>query len=75
LKDKKLDALAKEVEDEIHGSYYLADLIKKGVAYHVGYLPLHIRTTIEENYREKNIKTIFCTSTLIEGVNLPADNS
>jgi len=74
LNDKKLNALAKEVEDEIHGSYYLADLIKKGVAYHVGYLPLHIRTTIEENYREKNIKTIFCTSTLIEGVNLPADN-
>lgn len=74
LNDQKLDALAKEVEDEIHGSYYLADLIKKGVAYHVGYLPLHIRTTIEENYRNKNIKTIFCTSTLIEGVNLPADN-
>jgi len=74
LNDSKLDALAKEIKDEIHDDYYLADLIKCGVAYHVGYLPLHIRTTIEENYRNGLIKTIFCTSTLIEGVNLPADN-
>ena len=74
LNDPELDQLAKEIKDEIHDDYYLVDLIKKGVAYHVGYLPLHIRTTIEENYRKGLIKTIFCTSTLIEGVNLPADN-
>jgi len=74
LNDPELDKLAKEIKDEIHDDYYLVDLIKKGVAYHVGYLPLHIRTTIEENYRKGLIKTIFCTSTLIEGVNLPADN-
>lgn len=74
LNDPELDKLAKEIKDEIHDDYYLADLIKKGVAYHVGYLPLHIRTTIEESYRKGLIKTIFCTSTLIEGVNLPADN-
>lgn len=74
INDPKLDALAKEIKEEIHDDYYLANLIKKGVAYHVGYLPLHIRTTIEESYRSGLIKTIFCTSTLIEGVNLPADN-
>lgn len=74
LNDPELDKLAKEIKDEIHDDYYLVDLIKKGVAYHVGYLPLHIRTTIEGSYRKGLIKTIFCTSTLIEGVNLPADN-
>lgn len=74
LNNKTLDGLAKEIEDEIHSDYYLADIIRKGVSYHVGYLPLHIRSKIEEHYRNRDIKTIFCTSTLIEGVNLPADN-
>lgn len=74
LENKVLDDVAKEIKDDIHADYYLADIIKKGVAYHVGYLPLHIRTKIEELYRDRHIKSIFCTSTLIEGVNLPADN-
>ena len=70
----ELDKVSQEIKDEIHSDYFLADLIRKGVAYHVGYLPLHIRTKIEELYRDRQIKSIFCTSTLIEGVNLPADN-
>ncbi len=74
LNDKELDGVAIEICNEIHKDYYLADLIKKGVAYHVGYLPLSIRTKIEDLYRNRKIKTVFCTSTLIEGVNLPADN-
>lgn len=74
LENKVLDAVAKEIKEDIHSDYYLADIIRKGVAYHVGYLPLHIRTKIEELYRDREIKSIFCTSTLIEGVNLPADN-
>ena len=40
--DPVLDALAKEIQNEIHDSYYLAELIQKGVAYHVGYLPMVI---------------------------------
>ena len=74
LDDPKLNALSKEIKSEIHAHYYLAELIKRGVAYHIGYLPIYIRTTIEKLYRERLISTLFCTSTLIEGVNLPADN-
>ena len=74
LNNDELDEVAKDICDEIHKDYYLSDLIRKGVAYHVGYLPLNIRNKIEELYRDRKIKTIFCTSTLIEGVNLPADN-
>ena len=72
--DPVLDALAKEIKNEIHDSYYLVELIKCGVAYHVGYLPNHIRTSIEGCFRDKKIDILFCTSTLVEGVNLPADN-
>lgn len=72
--DPVLDALAKEIKNEIHDSYYLVELIKCGVAYHVGYLPNHIRTSIEGCFRDKKIDILFRTSTLVEGVNLPADN-
>ncbi|HHX68529.1 MAG TPA: DEAD/DEAH box helicase, partial [Gallicola sp.] len=71
---QELDSLATEIKNEIHSVYYLADLIKKGVAFHVGYLPSYIRNSIEKLYRERKITTLFCTSTLMEGVNLPADN-
>lgn len=72
--DDALTSLAKDIRNEVHGDYYLADIITKGVAYHIGYLPASIRVRIEGLYRERKIHTLFCTSTLLEGVNLPADN-
>lgn len=70
----ELLALSREIKGQIHADYYLASLLMKGVAYHIGYLPADIRLRIEDLFRNGSIKTIFCTSTLIEGVNLPADN-
>jgi len=72
--DKRLFTLARDIRNEVHGDYYLANIITKGVAYHIGYLPSAIRMRIEDLFKEGIIKTIFCTSTLLEGVNLPADN-
>ena len=73
-KDPQLEAVAKEIETTIHDKYYLANLIRRGVAYHVGYLPNHIRSSIEKSFRDHKLDILFCTSTLVEGVNLPADN-
>lgn len=72
--DESLNALATEIRQEVHDDCYLADLIVRGVAYHVGYLPANIRLRIEKSFEKGDLRTIFCTSTLIEGVNLPADN-
>lgn len=72
--DPELDALSRDITREVHGDYYLAGMIKKGVAYHIGYLPASIRTRIEALFQSGKITTMFCTSTLLEGVNLPADN-
>lgn len=72
--DPELDSLSRDIMQEVHGDYYLAGMIKKGVAYHIGYLPASIRTRIEGLFQKGNITTMFCTSTLLEGVNLPADN-
>lgn len=72
--DEGLIALAAEIRKEVHDDCYLADLIVRGVAYHVGYLPANIRLRIEKSFEKGDLRTIFCTSTLVEGVNLPADN-
>ena len=69
-----LNKVKKYIKDEIHEDYWLIDMLSKGVAYHIGYIPNSIRKHIENLYKEKTINTIFCTSTLLEGVNLPADN-
>lgn len=74
INNEKLNALAAEIKSEVHDACYLADLIVRGVAYHVGYLPSNIRLRIERSFENGDLRTIFCTSTLIEGVNLPADN-
>jgi len=74
--DSDLIAFAQEIRELIHNDYYLAETVEKGVAFHVSYLPTGIRLRIEELFRKRDggIHTVFCTSTLLEGVNLPADN-
>lgn len=72
--NERLKILAQEIRNEVHSKCFLADLILRGVAYHVGYLPSNIRLRIERSFAEGDLRTIFCTSTLVEGVNLPADN-
>lgn len=72
--DPELLELAKEVQNQIHKDYFLADLLEQGIAYHIGYLPSAIRMRIEKLFKAEKITAMFCTSTLVEGVNLPADN-
>jgi hypothetical protein len=74
INDPALETLAKDIRQEVHGDYFLADMIRKGIAYHIGYLPASIRARIEMLFQEGHITIMFCTSTLLEGVNLPADN-
>lgn len=62
------------IKQYIHRDYYLAELVKKGVAYHFGNMPQLIRNLIEKMYRNGEIKYVFCTSTLLEGVNMPTQN-
>lgn len=75
IHDAEIDSLIKEIQQTIHPSYYLIDCLKKGVAYHFGQLPPDIREAIEKIYQSNpNLNYLFCTSTLLEGVNLPAKN-
>lgn len=64
----------RQIKEYIHPDYYLAELLKFKTAYHYGKLPQLIRNLIEDLYRKEDIKNVFCTSTLLEGVNMPTQN-
>lgn len=72
--DMSVNELIKFVHDYVHKDYYLADALRHGVAFHHGKMPLEIRDRIEKAFADPNspIRFIVCTSTLLEGVNLPA---
>ena len=70
----EIRGLIRDIKEEIHKDCYLVKTLLKGVAYHVAYLPAMIKEKIEKLFRNGIIKTIFCTSTLLEGVNFPANN-
>lgn len=60
--------------ETVHPRYSLCETISHGVAYHHGKLPLHVRRTLETAISEGKINTVVCTTTLMQGVNLPAQN-
>ena len=60
------------IRREIHPEYPLASCIERGVAFHYGKMPSLVRSGVERLFKEGKIKIICCTSTLLQGVNLPA---
>jgi len=70
----ELNALSDTVKSVIHKEYGLAKVVRRGIAYHYGNIPLLIRSEIERLFREGAINFLVCTSTLIEGVNMPCKN-
>jgi len=69
-----LNSLASFISNTVHPKFTMVETIQKGVAYHHGKLPFHVRILIEDGIRQKKIKTIICTTTLLQGVNLPVQN-
>ncbi len=63
-------------EDEIESlrDRKLAAVARKGVAYHHADCSARARSLVEEWFRQGKIRVLFCTSTLAQGVNLPAHN-
>jgi hypothetical protein len=74
IEDQKLNDLIELCQKVVHEKFKLAESLKYGVAFHYGNIPLIIREEIELLFREGIIKHLVCTSTLVEGVNLPCKN-
>ncbi|WP_073563277.1 DEAD/DEAH box helicase [Archangium sp. Cb G35] len=72
--DKEIRALISLIKKTVHKDYVLSTTLERGVACHYGNMPLLIRGEIERLFKQGKIQFLVCTSTLIEGVNLPARN-
>ncbi len=70
--DDQINELIDLIKKLIHPEYALAKVLERKIAFHYGNMPLVIRKEIERLYSEGHIKYLVCTSTLLEGVNLPA---
>lgn len=65
--------LIEYVKESIHPQCSLIYCLEREVAFHHGKLPDFVREEIEDLFSTKVVDILFCTSTLLEGVNLPAD--
>lgn len=69
-----LKELIQYYRESVHHNYSICSTLEEGVAYHHGKLPLHVRRTLEKAIAEKRINNVVCTTTLLQGVNMPAQN-
>ncbi|WP_164935484.1 DEAD/DEAH box helicase [Bradyrhizobium guangzhouense] len=68
---RDLSNLAKEA---VHSKYVLAATVLNGVGFHYGNIPTILRSAIEEAFSAGHLRYLVCTSTLLAGVNMPAQN-
>lgn len=74
IENSCINELISLINEKVHESYFLKSCLRKGIAYHFGSIPEKIKNKIEELYRKGIIRFLFCTSTLLEGVNFPVKN-
>lgn len=72
--DVRINDLVEYLSETVHPKYELCNTLRRGVAYHHGKLPHHVRRVLEKAISEKLINNVVCTTTLMQGVNLPAQN-
>ncbi len=73
----RADALAELIgfiKKHVHKEYALVSTLEKGVGFHYGHMPGLLRKQLEDQFRERRIRYLVCTSTLLYGLNLPARN-
>lgn len=67
-------ALSELAREAVHPNYILVECVKRGIAFHYGNIPTQLRRAIEDAVSAGLIDYLVCTSTLLQGVNLPVKN-
>lgn len=74
IDNELIDKAISDIGEYIHKEYKLCRCIRKGFVYHHGSVPDNIRLYVENLFNKVNqMKYIVTSSTLLEGVNIPAD--
>lgn len=80
LRDKGIEAKKKSlpliewIEKNITKTWCFIDFLKYEIGVHDGALQKHISSSIIQYFNDRELKYLFCTSTIIEGVNTSAKN-
>jgi hypothetical protein len=74
IESTELKDLSNFVKEAVHPKYQLAANVLQGVGFHYGRLPSLVRKAIEDSFAEGRLQFLVTTSTLLYGVNLPAQN-
>jgi superfamily II DNA/RNA helicase len=69
-----LQELASLAKEAVHPNYVLAATVLNGVGFHYGNIPTILRNGIEQAFAAGQLRYLICTSTLLAGVNMPAQN-
>ena len=74
VQSQEIDLAIQNISDYLNPQYNMLICLKKGIVYHHGSIPDNIRIYIEDLYKRiPEIKYIITSSTLLSGVNLPAE--
>ncbi len=68
------DDIAEWIRLNIHEKWILITALQNSIACHHGSLPRHLGSSIVDAFNTGCLRHLFCTSTLIEGVNTSAKN-
>ena len=79
LKDKKISKneefpLIEWIKQNIYSKWHLIDFLNYGIGINDGALLKHINSSMIDYFNTRKLKYIFCTTTIIEGVNTSAKN-
>jgi len=62
------------IRESVHPKFALAETVLNGVGFHYGAMPPLLRRSIEDAFRNGELRFLVSTSTLLHGLNLPARN-
>ncbi|WP_246563525.1 DEAD/DEAH box helicase [Bradyrhizobium liaoningense] len=74
VESPELEDLSSFIKEAVHPKYQLAVNVLQKVGFHYGRLPSLVRKAIEDAFAQGHLQFLVTTSTLLYGVNLPAQN-
>lgn len=66
--------LAEWIQSNVNKDWSLVSCLNYGIGVHDGSLPKHIATSTIQYFNDRKLNFLFCTNTIIEGVNTSAKN-